>query len=69
LRALLAEGGVRERLERLVQRCELVRDPDEALSGLEAPVERVDLVAKAVEALENGVELTVVEILPLRHLD
>jgi hypothetical protein len=69
LRALLAEGCVRERLERLVQRRELVRDPDEALSGLEAPVERVDLVAQTVESFEDGVELTVVEVLPLRHFD
>ena len=46
-----------------------MRDSHEALGGLEAPVERVDLVAQAVEALEDRVQLTVVEVLSLRHLD
>src|SRR5207302_4780975 len=35
LRALLTEGGVRERLERLVQRRELAGDPEEVLARVE----------------------------------
>jgi hypothetical protein len=60
LRALMPEGGVCERLERLVQRRELVRDAQETLGGIHPPIERVYLVAKAIEALEDGVELAVV---------
>jgi hypothetical protein len=46
-----------------------VRDPHEAFAGLEAAVERMHLVAEAVEALEDGVELAVIELVAIRHLD
>ena len=61
LRALLSEGGIGEGLKGLVQRRELVCDANEALRVLEAPVERVHLVAEPVEALEDSVELAVIE--------
>jgi hypothetical protein len=54
-------------LQRLVQGRELVRDPYEALGGLEPTVEGVYLVAEAVETLEDRVELPVVELVALRH--
>ena len=68
-RRLLAERGVRERLKRLVQRRQLVRDANEALGRLKAAVERVHLVAEPVEALENRVELTIVQLLALHAPD
>jgi hypothetical protein len=43
-----------------------VCDAHEALRVLEAPVERMHLVAEAVEALEERVKLTIVQALP-RH--
>jgi hypothetical protein len=46
-----------------------MRDPNEALCGLETAVEGVHLVAEAIEALEDGVELTVIEVVAIRHLD
>ena len=63
----MAEGGVGERLQRLVERSELVRDADEALGGFEPSIERVNLVAEAIEPLEDGVELAIVQMLALRH--
>lgn len=65
-RPLLAEGRVGECLERLVQVGELVRDAEQMLVRVESPVERVHLVAEPVEALEDCVELTVVQVLALR---
>jgi hypothetical protein len=67
LRPLLAKGGVRERLQRLVERGELVRDADEPFRRLEASVQRMDLVAEPVEPLEDGVELAVVQVLAFSH--
>jgi hypothetical protein len=67
LRALLAQRRVGERLKRLVQRRELVRNPQEAFCGVHAAVERMHLVAEAVEALEHGIELSVVEVLTFSH--
>ena len=46
-----------------------MRDPDQALGRLEAPVEGVYLVAQPVEALEDGVELPVVEMLSVHVPD
>ncbi len=65
MRALVAERRVGERLERVVQRRQLVRDPLEPIRGVEPPVESVHLVAEPVEALEDGVELPVIEVLAL----
>src|SRR5689334_7009528 len=65
--ALLAEGGVRDRLQRLVQAPQLVRDSSEALGVVEPPVVHVDLLDQLVQALQHGVELAVVEWLPLGH--
>ena len=65
LRTLLSEGGIGEGLKGLVQGRELVRDADEAFGVLEPPVQRVHLVAEAVEALENCVKLTIVQVLSL----
>ncbi len=67
LRALLPQGRIRERLKRLVQRRELVRDPEEPLSRVHAAVECMHLVAEAVEALEHGIELPVFEVLTFSH--
>ena len=67
LRPLLAERGVGERLQGFVQRGQLVRDADEPFGRLEAPVEGVHLVAEAVEALEDGIELAIIEVLAIRH--
>jgi hypothetical protein len=45
-----------------------VRDALQAVGCVEPAIERVNLVAKPVEALEQGVELPVVEVLSLlRH--
>jgi hypothetical protein len=46
-----------------------VRDPDEPFGGFETAVDRVHLIAKPVEALENRVELTVVQLLALHAPD
>src|SRR5207248_1565863 len=67
LRALLAERGIRDRLQRLVQAPQLVRQAGEALGMVEAPVEHVDLVDQLVQALEHRVELTVIEGIALGH--
>jgi hypothetical protein len=68
VRALGAERRVGERLQRLVQAAELPHDPLELVVRVEAPVEGVHLVAEAVEPLEDGVELAVVQRLALsRH--
>jgi len=62
---VLPQRGVSKGLEGLVQVDELVRDPGEPVLVVEAPVQRVDLVAEPVEPLEDGVELPVVERLPV----
>jgi hypothetical protein len=67
-RRLLPQGCVGKRLQRLVQGRKLVCDADETLSGLEAAVDGVHLVAEPVEALENRVKLTVVQVFPLHRL-
>ena len=67
LRALVPERRVREGLHRLVQRLQLVRDAQQRLGRIDPPVEDVDLVDEAVEALEDCVELTVIERLVLHR--
>jgi hypothetical protein len=68
LRALRPERGVGQRLQGLVEGRKLARDPLELVVRVEAPVERVHLVAEAVEPLEDCIELPVVEVLTLSHL-
>jgi hypothetical protein len=64
----VAEGRVGERLERLVQRPQLVRDAQEPVRVVEPAVENVKLGGDAIETLEHRVELAIVEGLPgLRH--
>ena len=67
LRALLAKCGIRERLERLVQRAQLVGELQEPFRVIEPPVQRLELGAEGVEPLEHCVELAVVEALAFRH--
>jgi hypothetical protein len=42
-----------------------VCDADERLGGVDTPIERVNLVAEPVEALQERVELPVVQVLSL----
>jgi hypothetical protein len=44
-------------------------DAHEAFGGLEPAVESVHLGAQPVEALEDGVQLAVIEVLAVRHSD
>ena len=67
LRPLLAEGGVRERLQRLVQRAQLVRRARGSPRCGRGAVQLLQLGARAVEPLEHRVELPVVERLPVSH--
>jgi hypothetical protein len=67
LGALLPEGGIGERLQRFVQRAQLVCEGEEALGVVEPAVEELELGAQAVEPLEHGVELPVVEGLAVSH--
>ncbi len=64
---MLTECGVGDRLQRLVQDRELARDPEQGVLLIEAAVQRVNLLAKAVESRENGVQLAVAEILRAFH--
>src|SRR5438552_2278473 len=63
LRGLLAEGGIRERLQRLVQRRELPGEAEEVLVVVEALVRLRELVPDPVEPLEDQVEAPVGEAL------
>ena len=65
LRAFATERGVRERLERLVEERELVRDPEQPLVLVEPRVQPVHLLAEAIEPLEERVQLPVVYVLAL----
>jgi hypothetical protein len=62
-RALVAERCVGDRLERLVQRPELTRDAEQLFLRVETTGQRVYLLAEAVEALEERVELAVADFL------
>jgi hypothetical protein len=61
LGTLLAQRRIGERLQGVVQSRELVRDSKEAIAVVELAVQRVHLVAEAIEALEDRIELAVVE--------
>ena len=52
MRALVAESGIGERLQGLVQVVQLVRDHAQLVARLLAPVEARELLDQAVEALE-----------------
>src|SRR5579885_3411507 len=62
LRRLLAERGVGERLERLVEGGELAREAQEVLVVLEPLVRLRELVRNPVEPLQDQVEAAVREI-------
>src|SRR5579862_530487 len=62
LRALLAERGVGERLQRLVQVAQLVRDHGELLARLLPAVEARELLDPPVEPFEQRFELAVGEL-------
>src|SRR5581483_2710333 len=64
-RRLLAECRVGERLQRLVQGCELACQLEEVLVVVETAVQLRELVTDAVEPLEQDVETAVGEILVL----
>jgi hypothetical protein len=59
---LLAEGGVREGAQRLVQRPQLAADVQEALLRLHTPIDPLQLLGDPVEPLEQGVELPVGDV-------
>ena len=65
--ALLSKGRIRERLERLVQRAQLVGEREEAFRVVKPAVQRLQLVPQRVQALEDRVELPVVEDLSFGH--
>src|SRR5262249_46207376 len=62
LRPFAAERGVRERLERLVQVAQLVRDHGQLLARLLAAVEARELLRDPVEPLEQRLEAAVGEL-------
>ncbi len=64
----LAERGVREGIQRLVQLAKLTRDERESLLLLVRPVQALELSRDPVETLEHGVELPVSEILRRLHV-
>jgi transposase InsO family protein len=68
LRALPAQGGVRERLQRLVQAAQLVDQGGEVLARVQATVEPAHLVRQLVEPLEQRVELAVSDFLVVHGL-
>jgi ABC-2 type transport system permease protein len=61
------EGGVRERLERVVERRQLADDGRVALARVEPAVQPPQLVAQLVEALEQRVELAISELFSLHR--
>ena len=65
----MAERGVRERLERLVQRAQLVRDPQHPVAVIEPAVERLELACDPIEALEQRIELPVGDVFSLHGLE
>jgi hypothetical protein len=68
LRALLAERGVREGLERVVQHGELAHDRGEVLARVESPVDGAELRVQLVEPLEQGVELAISDVVLFHEL-
>ncbi|TMK69208.1 MAG: hypothetical protein E6G50_13190 [Actinobacteria bacterium] len=67
-RSLLSERRVGERLQRLVQRRELVRDAQELLVRVETQRKRVHLVTEPVESFEQCIELPVGDVALFHHL-
>jgi hypothetical protein len=67
-RPLLAERGIGEGLQRLVQRRELSGDAQQVLARVEVAVEGVHLLAETVEALEQRVELPVSDFLAIHRV-
>ena len=67
LGTLVPERGVRERLERVVQGRQFADDGRVALACVESAIERPQLVAEAVEPLEQGVQLAITELLPFHR--
>src|SRR6185503_10830657 len=65
-RALLAERGVGERLQRLIQVAQLVGDDRQLLARFLAAVEALKLLDDAVEPLEQRLEAAVCK-LPVFH--
>ena len=63
----MAQRGVGQRLQRLVQRAQLVGHREVALGVIEPLVQQPQLVAQPVEPLEHCVELPVLEGLPVSH--
>ena len=58
----MAEGGVGESVQRLLQIVELARDEREALLALGRAVETLELRRDPVESLEQGVELAISDV-------
>ena len=59
---MLAERGVRDRVERLVERPQLTADVEEPLLRLEPVVDPLELLDDPVETLEQRVDLAVSQI-------
>jgi hypothetical protein len=59
---LLAEGGVGEGAQRVVQRPQLAADVQEALLRLQPTIDSLQLLGDPVEPLEQGVELPVGDV-------
>ena len=69
LRPGLAQRGICERGQRLVQDAQLVDDRREALARVEPAVQLVHLGGQAVEPLEQGLQLAVAYLLVLHVFD
>ena len=63
----LAERGVGERVQRLLQVVELAGDEREALLALRRAVEALELGCNPVESLEQGVELAISDVVLLHE--
>ena len=61
----MAERRVGERLQRVVQRRELVRDPKKTFAVVETLVQSVQFGGQAVEPFKDRVQLAVVKIFRL----
>ena len=65
----LAERGIRERVQRLLERAELLRDQHEPFLCLEPAVDLLELLCDPVEPLEQRVELAVGDVTPFHAGD
>ena len=66
-RRRLSERRVGERVQRLLELVELARDEGEALLPLGRAVQALELVGDPVEALEQGVELAISDVVLLHE--